>query len=179
MSSMTSKSKEGETLKATYARLNTLINKCKRFRMARSSEDNNALLLKSLGDEWMQLTIRESQVQQMRKNIGGALALVVRGSGSSMKGKEVKKEEKKKKKKVLFVNSDGSSDEDEVSMKEMLKALALITREYKRGNNDKGRRESFGRRESSGREVSERTEDSERRERMEKEEHRISQRVEE
>jgi hypothetical protein len=184
------KAKEGESLKDTYSRFNTLISKCKRFGVARSSEDNNVLFLKSLGDEWMNLTMsmratldlevwslsdlfgslasQESQVLQMRKNIGGPLALVAEGSNGSVKGKEVKKEEKKNKKKALLVNSDESSDEDEVSMKEMMKTLALITREYRRGYGDRGRRESSVRRN-----------DSERNDRREKQDQRLPKKTEE
>ncbi|KAJ9547500.1 hypothetical protein OSB04_020043 [Centaurea solstitialis] len=51
------KAKEGETLKDTYSRFNILISKCKRSGVIRSNEDNNMLFLKSLGAEWMHLTM--------------------------------------------------------------------------------------------------------------------------
>ncbi|KAJ9557065.1 hypothetical protein OSB04_011679 [Centaurea solstitialis] len=130
-----------------------LISKCKRFGVARSSEDNSALFLKSLGEEWLHITMslratlnleawslsdlfgslasQESQVLQVKRIIGGPLSLIV--EGGSGKGKEVKKEEKKKK--ALYIESDEDSD-NEVSMKEMMKTLALITREYKKGFGD-------------------------------------------
>jgi len=82
----------------------------------RSSEDNNSLFLKSLGYEWMNLTMsmkatldlevwtladlfgslksQEPQILQMKKGYGGPLALVSEG-----KDREPKKEENEKKKK--------------------------------------------------------------------------------
>ncbi|KAJ9535092.1 hypothetical protein OSB04_un001832 [Centaurea solstitialis] len=147
------KAKEGETLKDTYSRFNILISKCKRFGEIRSNEDNNMLFLKSLGAEWMHLTMsmratldleslylanlycslasQDSLVQQVKRSIGGPLALVVEGSKD--KGKEVKKYEKKKKKKVFFMESEDEMDsEEEVTMKEMMKTLALITKDYRK-----------------------------------------------
>ena len=168
------KAKEGESLSDTYARLNTLISNCKRYGVMRSSEDNNSLFLKSLGYEWMNLTMsmkatldlevwtladlfgslksQEPQILQMKKGYGGPLALVSEG-----KDREPKKEEKeKKKKKVLIAESDESS-EDEVSMQEMIKTLALITREYRKGGEKKDYR-SFDRRSYRGSERREREE---------------------
>ncbi|KAJ9565089.1 LOW QUALITY PROTEIN: hypothetical protein OSB04_001055 [Centaurea solstitialis] len=48
---------DGESLKDIYARFYTLISKCKRFSVARTSEENNALFLKSFGKEWTNLTM--------------------------------------------------------------------------------------------------------------------------
>ncbi|KAJ9546671.1 hypothetical protein OSB04_019214, partial [Centaurea solstitialis] len=103
-------------------------------------EDNNSVFLGSLGPEWIHLTMsmrttldlegwtlsdvfgslksQENQVMQMKRR----------------EGLEKKKDEKekKKKKKVLVVESEDSS-EDEPSMKDLVKALALMTREYRRG----------------------------------------------
>ena len=162
------KAKEGETLTDTYARLNTLISKCKRYGIPRTTEENNSLFLKSFGDEWSTIRMsmkaildletwtladlfgslmsQESQVMQMKRNLGGPLALVAEDgcSGKGKEGKEVKKE-KKKKKMVLIADSDQSSEEEEISMKEIMKTLALITREYRKGGDRKEYR-SFSRR---------------------------------
>ncbi|KAJ9538240.1 hypothetical protein OSB04_030973 [Centaurea solstitialis] len=115
------KAKEGESLKDTYSRFNILINKCKRSGVIRTNEDNNMLFLKSLGTEWLHLTMSmrtnldleimsladlygslaslEPQVLQLKSSIGGPLALMA----ESGKGKGEKRvtEEKKKKKKTL------------------------------------------------------------------------------
>lgn len=49
--------KQGESLQLTYDRFNTLINKCKKVGIQRSREDNNTLFLKSLNEEWLQLSM--------------------------------------------------------------------------------------------------------------------------
>ncbi|KAJ9545507.1 hypothetical protein OSB04_025214 [Centaurea solstitialis] len=131
---------EGESLKDTYSRFNTLLSKCRRFRVHRTFEENNALFLKSLDEEWANLTMsmqstldlevwslsdiygtlvsQEPQVIRSKKQIGGPLAVVGRAaetsSGENKGKKEEKKKEEKKKKKVLFVESDGDSSKDEV-----------------------------------------------------------------
>ena len=46
---------ENEALKDTYNRFNILVNKCRRFTVERSSEDNNLKFLQSLNPEWMLL----------------------------------------------------------------------------------------------------------------------------
>ncbi|KAJ9547442.1 hypothetical protein OSB04_019985 [Centaurea solstitialis] len=95
------KALEGESPRDTYSRFNTLLSKCRRFRVIRTSEENNALFIKRLGEEWMNLTIKDD------------------------------------------------SSEDEVSMKDMMKTLALITREYRKGGrsyDNGGKRDSFERR---------------------------------
>ena len=176
------KAKEGESLSDTYARLNTLISNCKRYGVMRSSEDNNSQFLKSLGYEWINLTMsmkatldlqvwtladlfgsltsQEPQILQLKNSYGGPLALVTEGDPG--KDREPKKEEKeKKKKKVLIAESDESS-EDEVSMQKMMKTLALITIEYRKGGEKKDYRNS----EKSYRD-NDRREGSERREREE------------
>ncbi|KAJ9552603.1 hypothetical protein OSB04_016648 [Centaurea solstitialis] len=159
----TFKAKEGESLSDTYSRFNTLISNYRRYGVIRSTEDNNSLFLNSLGPEWMHLTMsmkatldleawtladlfgslksQELQVMQLRRSYGGPLALVV-GEGSERKIKEKKEEkEKKNKKKVLIADSDESS-EDEPSMKELVKALALMTKEYQRGGDRREYRSS-------------------------------------
>ncbi|KAJ9545627.1 LOW QUALITY PROTEIN: hypothetical protein OSB04_025334 [Centaurea solstitialis] len=91
------KTKEGESLKDTYARFNTLIRKCKCSSVGRSNKDNKTMFLKSLGmvtsnhvymrstqdleaclisDLYGSLASQESQVQQVKRSIGGTLALV-------------------------------------------------------------------------------------------------------
>ncbi|KAJ9539138.1 hypothetical protein OSB04_031871 [Centaurea solstitialis] len=129
------KALEGESLKDTYSRFNTLISKCKRFGVRRTSEGNNALFLKSLGGEWMNLTMsiqstldleiwslsdlygtlvsQEPHGLKMKKHIGGPLALMgkaAEGNHSEKKRKESKlKIEDKKKNKLLYVESDVES----------------------------------------------------------------------
>ncbi|KAJ9546946.1 hypothetical protein OSB04_019489 [Centaurea solstitialis] len=51
------KVKEGESLKDTYSRYDVLISKCKRYGVISTNEDNNMLFLKSLGNEWLHLTM--------------------------------------------------------------------------------------------------------------------------
>ncbi|KAJ9553072.1 hypothetical protein OSB04_017117 [Centaurea solstitialis] len=151
------KAKEGESLKDTYSRYNVLISKCKRFRVVRTNEDNNMLFLKSLGNEWLHLTMSmrtsldleimsladlygllaslEPQVLHLKSSISRSLALVAKGS----KGKTEKKptEEKKKKKKTLLIESEDAEDvssKEEISMREMMKTLTseLVTDESSR-----------------------------------------------
>ena len=51
------KAVEGEALKDVYNRFNLLVNKCRRFGVERSSEDNNLKFLQSLNPEWMPLSM--------------------------------------------------------------------------------------------------------------------------
>ncbi|KAJ9544594.1 hypothetical protein OSB04_024301 [Centaurea solstitialis] len=51
------KAKEGESLKDTYSRFNILTSKCRRTGLIRTNEDRNTLFLKSLGTEWLHLTM--------------------------------------------------------------------------------------------------------------------------
>ncbi|KAJ9544756.1 hypothetical protein OSB04_024463 [Centaurea solstitialis] len=135
------KSKEGESLSDTYSIFNTLIGHYKRYGVIRTTKENNSLFLKSIGSEWMHLTMsmkatldleawtlvvlfgslksQEPQVLQMKRSYGGPLVLVAKDS--SKKKREPKMEEKEKKN-VLIAESDESS-EDEVSMKEIIKTL--------------------------------------------------------
>ncbi|KAJ9544456.1 LOW QUALITY PROTEIN: hypothetical protein OSB04_024163 [Centaurea solstitialis] len=89
------KALEGESLKDTYSRFNTLLRKCRRF-----GEENNALFLKSLGKEWANLNMSmkstldlEPQVLRLKKQIGGPLALVGKVVETSSGEKKGKKEE--------------------------------------------------------------------------------------
>ncbi|KAJ9562027.1 hypothetical protein OSB04_007187 [Centaurea solstitialis] len=148
------KAKDGELLKDTYARFNTLISKCRRSGVIRSKEDNNMLFLKSLGNEWLHLTMsmratldlettsladlygtlaaQESVVLQMRRCIGGPLALVAEGTSVKGKEKEERKEERLKKK-AFLTQSDKDSDEEKTTTKDLMETIALLTRELKRG----------------------------------------------
>ena len=51
------KALESEFLKEVYYRFNLLVNKCRRFGVERSSEDNNLKFLQSLNPEWMPLSM--------------------------------------------------------------------------------------------------------------------------
>ncbi|KAJ9561294.1 hypothetical protein OSB04_006454 [Centaurea solstitialis] len=164
------KTKEGESLKDTYSRLNILISKCRRCGVIRTNEDNNMLFLKSLWTKWLHLTMsmrsnldlevisladlfgslasQESLVAQLKSgSIGGPLALVAERS----KGKREKKltEEKRKKKKALVIEKDDEEDissEEEMSMKEMMKTLVSFTRDYRRGLAGRGRSRKYSER---------------------------------
>ncbi|KAI3758472.1 hypothetical protein L6452_06035 [Arctium lappa] len=46
-----------EKLHQTYSRFNILINKCRKFGVIRKKEENNVLFLKSLNEEWSQLSM--------------------------------------------------------------------------------------------------------------------------
>ncbi|KAJ9539015.1 hypothetical protein OSB04_031748 [Centaurea solstitialis] len=128
------KAKEGESLKDTYSRFNNLISKCRRSGVIWTNEDNNILFLKSLGTEWLHLTMSmrtnldleimsladlygslaslEPQVLQLKSSIGGPLALLEEGG----KGKGEKRvTEEKKKKKALVIEKN---DEEELSLEE-------------------------------------------------------------
>ncbi|KAJ9552666.1 hypothetical protein OSB04_016711 [Centaurea solstitialis] len=90
----------------------------------------------TLADVFGSLKSQENQVMQMKRSYGGPLALVA-GDGAKIKREEKKNEkEKKKKKKVLVAKSEESSEE-EISMKELAKAVALMTREFRKGG-DRG-----------------------------------------
>ncbi|KAJ9539196.1 hypothetical protein OSB04_031929 [Centaurea solstitialis] len=182
----TFKALDGESMSDTYSRFNTLISNGKRYGIVRSPEDNNYVFLGSLGPEWIHLTMsmrttldqqgwsladvfgslkgQENQVMQMRRGYGGPLALVVE-EGSEKKKEEKKEEKDKKKKKVLVVESEESS-KDEPSMKDLIKALALMTGEYRKGGDRREYRGSERRnfKEGGGREKSNKRDDGEKRE---------------
>ncbi|KAJ9566557.1 hypothetical protein OSB04_002523 [Centaurea solstitialis] len=148
------KALEGETLSDTYSRFNSLISNCKRYGIVRSPEDNNSIFLGSLGPEWIHLTMsmritldlegwtlvdafgslksQENQVMQMKRSYGGPLPLVA-GEGAEIKREEKKDEKEKKKKKKVLMGEISESSEEEISVKELAKAVALITREFRRG----------------------------------------------
>ncbi|KAJ9541899.1 hypothetical protein OSB04_028405 [Centaurea solstitialis] len=162
------KANEGKSLKDTYSRFNILINKCKRSGVIRTNEDNNMLFLKSLGTEWLHLTMSmrtnldleimsladlygslaslEPQVLQLKSSIGGPLAFVAEGT----KGKGEKKltKERKKKKKALVTESEDEEDmslEEEMSMTDIMKTLVSFTRDYRRGSAGRGRARDYDR----------------------------------
>ena len=62
--------------------------------------------------------------------------------GDPGKDREPKKEEKEKKKKKVRIAESDESSEDELSMQKMIKTLALITREYRKGGEKKDYRNS-------------------------------------
>ena len=142
---------ENEALKDSYNKVNLLINKCKRFDVDRSSDYKNLKFLQSLNLEWMPLSMsfqttldlaswtlsdmygslisQQSQISQMKNQVGGLLDLVSKNSG------EGSQKEKGKKKKALLVESEEEKEisKGEVDMKSMMITLALITKEYNRG----------------------------------------------
>ncbi|KAJ9561320.1 LOW QUALITY PROTEIN: hypothetical protein OSB04_006480 [Centaurea solstitialis] len=162
------RAKDGESLKDTYSRLNVLINKCRRSGVIRSDEDNNMLFLKSLGPEWLHLTMSMRTTMDLEftslADLFGSLAsqeplvmqmknrpLALMAEEGKKKEDEKTEEKKKKKKSITIDNSEEfNSSEDEVSAQEMMKVLALITKEYKKGFSNRGRgRESSYRRDDT------------------------------
>ncbi|KAJ9544978.1 hypothetical protein OSB04_024685 [Centaurea solstitialis] len=104
--------------------------------------DNNSLFLKSLGTQWMNLTISMKATLDLEvwtlADLFGSLKNL-RATSSPNEEREWK--EKKKKKKALIAKSDESS-EDKVSMQEMMKTLTFITREYRKGGKKRDYRSS-------------------------------------
>ncbi|KAJ9545005.1 hypothetical protein OSB04_024712 [Centaurea solstitialis] len=138
------KAKDGESLKDTYSRFNILISKCMRSRVIRTIEDNNMLFLKSLGSEWLPVTMsmRTSPDLEMM-NLADLY-----GSLASLEPQE-KKKKKKKKKKALVIESEDVGDlssKEEMSLKDMMKTLTIEGVLQEKKNE---RREEFGKRESS------------------------------
>ncbi|KAI3707519.1 hypothetical protein L6452_26128 [Arctium lappa] len=131
----------GKSIQSTYNRYNSLINKCNRYGIHRTSEENNVRFLQSLNDEWLHLTMsmqatldldvwsisdlfgtlisQENRISKLATPVGGPLAL---------------KKKKKKKKKVLVaeIESEESSEED-IDMAALAKTLALMIRKFNRG----------------------------------------------
>ncbi|KAJ9544132.1 hypothetical protein OSB04_023839 [Centaurea solstitialis] len=140
------KAKDRELLKDTYARFNTLISKCRRSGVIRTMEDNNMLFLKSLGNEWLHLTMSMSATLDLETtslaDLHGTLA-----AQESGKEKEERKEERKKEKKALRTQSDEDSDEEKTTTKDLMETIALLTRELKRGYRGRSSgRDSYNRR---------------------------------
>ncbi|KAI3715214.1 hypothetical protein L6452_22186 [Arctium lappa] len=125
------KALSGESIQSTYNRYNSLINKCKRYGIHRTSEENNVRFLQSLNDEWLHLTMsmqgtldldvwsisdlfgtlisQENRISKLTTSVGGPLALVGSASEGKDKGKKDKAAEdtqRKKKKKVLIAESE-------------------------------------------------------------------------
>ncbi|KAI3667193.1 hypothetical protein L6452_42242 [Arctium lappa] len=105
-----------ETLHQTYSRFNILINKCRKFRVMRTKEGNNVLFLKSLNEEWLQLSMsiqanqnleswsltdiygtlvaQEKEVvkQKAKTSLGGPLALMSKQKGVSQECRNPEKD---------------------------------------------------------------------------------------
>ncbi|KAI3758666.1 hypothetical protein L6452_06237 [Arctium lappa] len=114
----------GESIQSTYNRYNSLINKCKRYGIHRTSEENNVRFLQSLNDEWLHLTMamqatldldvwsisdlfgtlisQENRISKLSTSVGGPLALVGSASEGKDKGKKDKAVEEAQKKKKKF-----------------------------------------------------------------------------
>ncbi|KAI3758996.1 hypothetical protein L6452_06569 [Arctium lappa] len=149
----------GESIQSTYNRYNSLINKCKRYGINRTPEENNVRFLQSLNDEWLHLTMsmqetlyldvlsisdlfgtlisQENRISKFMAPVGGPLALVGNTTEVQDKGKKentTKDVQKKKKKKVFVAESDSEeSSEEEMDMAAIEKTLALMTPEYNKG----------------------------------------------
>ncbi|KAI3692973.1 hypothetical protein L6452_32799 [Arctium lappa] len=108
----------GESSQSTYNRYNSLINKCKRYGIHRTSEENNIRFLQSLNNEWLHLTM----------SMHATLDL------DGKKDKAAEEAQKKKKKKVLVAESESEEDsEEEIDMSALAKTLAPMTRQFNRG----------------------------------------------
>ncbi|KAJ9552812.1 hypothetical protein OSB04_016857 [Centaurea solstitialis] len=121
----------------------------------RTNEDNNLLFLKSLGTEWLNVTMSmrtsldlefmsitelygslaslEPQVLQLKSSIGGPLALIAEDHKGKVEKKKIEDKRKKKKAFVTETEDDRSSSEEEMSMKEMMKTLVSFTRAVRKG----------------------------------------------
>ncbi|KAI3701961.1 hypothetical protein L6452_27481 [Arctium lappa] len=148
-----------ESIQSTYNRYNSLLNKCKRYGIHRTSEENNVRFLQSLNDEWLHLTMsmqdtldldvwsiselfgtlisQENRISKLMTPVGGPLALVGSTTEAQHRGKEKATEDaqrKKKKKKVLVAESESEEgSEEEIDMTALAKTLALMTRQFNRG----------------------------------------------
>ena len=148
------KALENEALKETYTRFNSLVNKCKRFGVERTTENNNLRFLQSLNDEWVSFSIslqttldlenwslpdlyglhisQEAYSSKLKTQMGGPLELVGRSSeGWNIQKDEV--EQNKKKKAFVAESDEEESSEEEMDMKSMMNTLSLITKEYNIG----------------------------------------------
>ncbi|KAJ9544852.1 hypothetical protein OSB04_024559 [Centaurea solstitialis] len=134
--------KEGESLKETSSRFNILI---KWLHLAMSIRTNLDLEIMCLADLYGSLASLEPQVRQLKCSIGGPLALVAKRA----KGKGEKKtteEKKKKMKKALVIENEDVEDmssEEELSMRDMMKTLVSITRDYRRGSAGRGKSREY------------------------------------
>ncbi|KAI3665056.1 hypothetical protein L6452_43673 [Arctium lappa] len=148
-----------ESIQSTYNRYNSLLNKCKRYGIHRTSEENNVRFLQSLNDECLHITMsmqatldldvwsisdlfrtlisQENRISKLMTPVGGPLALVGSTPESQDRGKEKATEDaqrKKKKKKVLVAESESEEgSEEEIDMDALAKTLALMTRQFNRG----------------------------------------------
>ncbi|KAI3667097.1 hypothetical protein L6452_42142 [Arctium lappa] len=120
-----------ETIQSTYDRFNSLINKCKRYGIHITPEENNARFLQSLNDEWLHFTMSLQATLDLDVwSISGLFGNLEKGKKNKA-GEEILK---KKKKKVLVAESeDDDSAKEEMDMDSMAKTLALMTKEYNRG----------------------------------------------
>ncbi|KAI3771996.1 hypothetical protein L6452_03170 [Arctium lappa] len=163
-----------EKLHQTYSRFNILINKCRKFGVIRTKEENNVLFLKSLNEEWSQLSMsiqanqdleswsltdiygtlvaheKEVMKQKSKTSMGGPLALVSKQTSKENNCEESQKclETKRRSKKVLIAeetHTDSDSDED---ISAFAKSLALITHQF---NKKFGKKVFEGRRENEER----------------------------
>ncbi|KAI3715138.1 hypothetical protein L6452_22108 [Arctium lappa] len=153
-----------EKLHQTYSRFNILINKCRKFGVIRTKEENNVLFLKSLNEEWSQLSMsiqanqdleswtltdiygtlvaheKEVMKQKSKTSLGGPLALVSKQTSKENNCEESQKclETKRRSKKVLIAeetHTDSDSDED---ISAFAKSFALITHQFNKKFGKKG-----------------------------------------
>ncbi|KAJ9561515.1 hypothetical protein OSB04_006675 [Centaurea solstitialis] len=136
------KAKEDESLKDTYSRFNILI-RTEWLHLTMSMRTTLDLEVISLADLYGSLASQECLVMQMKRSVRGPLALVAEGSKG--KEKEMNTEEKKKRKKALVIESgeEEMSFEEDVSAYDMMKVLALITKDYKRETCGRGKGRKF------------------------------------
>ncbi|KAI3772162.1 hypothetical protein L6452_03342 [Arctium lappa] len=145
-----------EILHQTYSRFNILINKCRKFGVIRTKEENNVLFLKSLNEEWSQLSMsiqanqdleswsltdiygtlvaheKEVMKQKSKLSLGGPLALVSKQISKENNCEESQKslETKIRSKKVLMAEENHSDSDSEDDINAFVKSLALITHQF-------------------------------------------------
>ncbi|KAI3681673.1 hypothetical protein L6452_36476 [Arctium lappa] len=145
-----------EILHQTYSRFNILINKCRKFGVIRTKEENNVLFLKSLNEEWSQLSMsiqtnqdlelwsltdiygtlvaheKEVMKQKSKTSLGGPLALVSKQISKENNCEESQKglETKRRSKKVLMAEENHTDSDSEDDINAFTKSLALITHQF-------------------------------------------------
>ncbi|KAI3714928.1 hypothetical protein L6452_21890 [Arctium lappa] len=145
-----------EILHQTYSRFNILIIKCRKFGVIRTKEKNNVLFLKSLNEEWSQLSMsiqanqdleswsltdiygtlvaheKEVMKQKSKTSLGGSLALVSKQISKENNCEESQKglETKRRSKKVLMAEENHSDSDSEDDINAFAKSLALITHQF-------------------------------------------------
>ncbi|KAI3770174.1 hypothetical protein L6452_01297 [Arctium lappa] len=128
----------GESIQSTYNRYNYLINKCKRYGIHRTSEENNVRFQQSLNDEWIHLTMYMQATFDLDVwSISDLFRTLISQENRIFKlttSVGAEEAQRKKKKKVLVAESESEEDSDEeIDMAALAKTLTLMTRQFNCG----------------------------------------------